>query len=267
MSTHPQIRVNVITLALSALLGVGMLAGCTGGGSLQPATAPTGQATESAPTLVDAAVGAVLSAGSVHVNWVQTGPSYSLTESIDVTASGGRDVVTANETDYTTILFIDGVAYVEADQPGLEAVFHLPAYAAEEFWDEWIAVRSGEKLGSLSYDDLAEGMTLSSVANVVQICGACTLTAPTTVAGQRALSVQAPAQADDHLPASARFAVHDRQLAAEADAGRAAGRQQHHEPDLVQRVARDRAPERADGHDLRPAGHYRRERHLIARIG
>jgi hypothetical protein len=208
MSTHPQFRVNVITLALSALLGVAVLAGCTGGGSLQPAPAPTGQATESAPTLVDAAAGAVLSAGSVHINWVQTGPSSSLTESVDVTASGGRDVVTANETDHATILFIDGVAYVEADQPGLEAIFNLSAYVAEEFWDEWIAVRSGEKLGSLSYDDLTEGMTLSSVADVVQVCGACTLTAPTTVAGQRALSVQAPAPADDHAPASARFVLY-----------------------------------------------------------
>jgi hypothetical protein len=204
MSAHRQTRVNTIKLTLLALLGLGALAGCAGG-LLRPAgTVPTSQATESAPTLVDAAAGAVLSAGSVHVDATTISPSGSLTQSADVTASGGRSVITANKTEHVTVLFTGGVAYVEANLAFLENIFEVPATQAEYYWDEWIAVRSGEKLGLETYDDLTNGMTLSSLANQLQICGACTLTSPTTVAGQPVFGVQAPLPADQQAPASAR---------------------------------------------------------------
>src|SRR5436309_1996088 len=72
MSTHRRPRANAIALTASALLGLGMLAGCTaGGGSASPsaASAPAASAPAmSAPRLFSAALAALRAGGSVHVD-------------------------------------------------------------------------------------------------------------------------------------------------------------------------------------------------------
>lgn len=215
MSTHPQTRVNAITLTLLAVLGVGALAACVGDGATRaPASAPA-QATESAPTLVDAAAGAVLSAGSVHLDETVIEPNASLTESADVTATGGRAVLTEDKTGHATALVIGGVVYIDANQAGLENMFGVSADAAEQFRDQWIAVQNGEKLGSDSYDHIIAGMSLAGIANQLLICGACTLAAPTTIAGQPVVGVQVPPPPGQQAPASARnvlYVTDDSQL-------------------------------------------------------
>jgi hypothetical protein len=208
MSTHPQTRVNAITLTLLAVLGVGALVACVGDGSTRAAASAPAHATESAPALADAAAGAVLSAGSVHVDETVIEPTVSLTESVDITATGGRAVLTEGKTGHATALVIGGVVYIDANQAGLEDMFGVSADAAGLFRDQWIAVRNGEKLGSDGYDNLIAGMSLASLANQLLICGACALAAPATIAGQPVLGVQVPLAAGLQAPASARTVLY-----------------------------------------------------------
>jgi hypothetical protein len=233
MTTHRQTGVNAITLTISALLGLGALgalAGCSGGSSSAPPTAsgtapasgtasaagPTasaGPATggavgKSATALFSGALAALRAGGSVHVDVQDSSTNGSVNSSDDATASGGRQVITVDGTGHATILFIAGVGYVRADARGLADLFELPRDQAGEFADQWIALRPGNKLGQSTYDDVTAGITLSSVATELAPGGTLSLTAPTTIAGQRVVAVQAPFPASAKLPASARSVLY-----------------------------------------------------------
>ena len=67
-----------------------------------------------------------------------------------------------------------------------------------------IALKSGEKLGASSYDDVTAGITLASVASELQLTGTPAPSAPTSIGGQRVVGVQAPMPASAQLPAAAR---------------------------------------------------------------
>jgi hypothetical protein len=188
MRPHPRTRSNAAGLGL-ALLGLAALAGCTG--SAPPATAKATQATQSATAMLDESVGALLSAGTVHFSLNEYTQGESSTSSGDLTPTSGRAVITYNKTEHETIMFIGGAAYVWADEQVLESVFGVPAVQARLFWGEWIVVKSGEKLGTQTYAELVHGMTLSTMASQLLLCGPCTLTAPVT-AGQREVGVRVP---------------------------------------------------------------------------
>jgi len=229
MSTHRQTPANAITLTIAALLGLGALAGCSGGGAASPAA--TGRASQtgssagpsgssagsasgapaaaspggkSAPVLLRDTLAALRAGGSVHVDMTDNSPQSSLVYSDDATASGGRQVITIDRTGHATILFIAGVGYVQANASGLAAIFDLPQQLAGQFADQWIALRPGDKLGLSTYDDVTSGITLSSVATELGSNGTPKLTAPGIVAGQRVVGVQVPLPAGQQLPAAAR---------------------------------------------------------------
>ena len=227
MSTHRQTPANAITLTIAALLGLGALAGCSGGGASPAAsgranqTGPTSHtgssaapasgapaaaspAGKSAPVLLRDTLAALRAGGSVHVDMTDTSPQSSLVYSDDATASGGRQVITIDRTGHATILFIAGVGYVQANANGLAAIFDVPQQLADQFADQWIALRPGEKLGLSTYDDVTAGITLSSVATELGPNGTPTLAAPGIVAGQRVVGVQVPLPAGQQLPATAR---------------------------------------------------------------
>jgi hypothetical protein len=126
----------------------------------------------------------------------------------DATASGGRQVITVDGTGHATILFINGVGYVQADAVSLVDLFQLPQAQAEQVAEQWIALRPGNKLGESTYDDVTGGITLSSVATELAPAGHPSLTAPTTVDGQRVLAVRAPLPASSQLPATARAVLY-----------------------------------------------------------
>jgi hypothetical protein len=203
MRRHPRTRSNTIGLGL-ALLGLTALTGCTG--SAPPATPKATQAAQSATAMLDESVGALLSAGTVHIRFNQYIRGEAYTTSTDVTPTSGREVITYNKTEHATIMFIGGAAYVWADEQALESVFGVPAVQAAVFWGEWIVVKSGEKLGTTTYAELVNGMTLSAMASELLLCGTCTLTAPVTVAGQREVGVWVPVTitGQKKVPASAR---------------------------------------------------------------
>jgi hypothetical protein len=140
----------------------------------------------------------------VHVDLTDSSPHGSLVYSDDATASGGRQVITIDRTGHATILFIAGVGYVQANASGLAAIFDVPQQLADQFADQWIALRPGEKLGLSTYDDVTAGITLSSVATELGPNGTPTLAAPGIVAGQRVVGVQVPLPAGQQLPATAR---------------------------------------------------------------
>jgi hypothetical protein len=234
MSTHRQTPANAITLTIAALLGLGALAGCSGGGASPAAsgranqTGPTSHtgssagpsgssaapasgapaaaspAGKSAPVLLRDTLAALRAGGSVHVDMTDTSPQSSLVYSDDATAGGGRQVITIDRTGHATILFIAGVGYVQANARGLAAIFNVPQQLADQFAGQWIALRPGEKLGLSTYDDVTAGITLSSVATELGPNGTPTLAAPGIVAGQRVVGVQVPLPAGQQLPATAR---------------------------------------------------------------
>jgi hypothetical protein len=213
---------NVITLTVSALLGLGTLAGCTSGGSGSApptASAPAARATPAAPatrspaapaglppagmsaaSLVSAARAALTAGGSVHVDITARSPGSLVAFSDDATASGGRQVITVDGTGHATILLIGGVDYVRADAETLQAFFQASLQQAEQAAGRWISLRPGETLGASTYDDVTAGITLSSVAQELQFSGTPTKAAPATIAGQPVIGVQAPLPASDSLP-------------------------------------------------------------------
>jgi hypothetical protein len=218
MSTHRQTRANAITLTISALLGLGALAGCSGNGAPPAATLSPSQtrpsagsaaapapAAKTAPALLHDTLAALRSGGSVHVDISSSTPDGSIVYSDDATANGGRQIATVDKTGHVTILFIAGVGYVKADANGLADLFQLAQPQADQFAGQWIALRPGDKLGLSTYDDVTAGITLSSVASELQPSGGTTkLAAPATIAGQRVLALQEPLPASSQFPATAR---------------------------------------------------------------
>lgn len=210
MNAHRQARVNAITLTASALLGLGMLAGCTSGGSSAAPPAATATAARATPAtsvsamsaagLQGAALAAVRAGGSVHVDITSHGPDGTVTYSDDATANGGRQVITFEGAGHATILLIDGVDYVQADAQALHGFFQAPLAQAERAAGQWISLRPGEKLGANTYDDVTAGITLASVATELEVGRPLSKTAPATVAGQPVIGVQAPLPASDGLP-------------------------------------------------------------------
>ena len=224
MSTIRPTRVNAVTLTLSALLGLGTLAGCGSTASstaLPSATAPvspsaptisatasSAPATMSASSLLSAALSSLRSAGSVHVDVTGALPGGSVTFSDDATATGGRQLVTFDGTGHATILLIGGVGYVQADAQTLAGFFDVPQAQAAQAAGQWISLQPGEKLGMSTYDDVTAGITLSSVAQEVQLTGPLTKTAPATVAGGPAIGVEATPPAADDMPAGAKMLLY-----------------------------------------------------------
>lgn len=206
MSTHRRHPANAITFTVSALLGLGILAGCTSGGSgsgsptASAARSPAAAAGMSAAALLSAARAAVTSGGSVHLDIASRSTGGLVAFSDDATAGGGRQVITFNGTGRATILLIDGVDYVQADAETLQGFFEVPLQQAAQAAGQWISVRQGEKIGSSAYDDITAGITLSSVAQELQFAGKLSKSAPATVAGQPVIGVQAPLPASDAMP-------------------------------------------------------------------
>jgi hypothetical protein len=211
MNTHRPAQANAIARTAAALLGLGLLAGCTAGGSgsaVPPAaTAPAAPATPSASApamsaarLLSGALAALRAGGSVHVDITSDAPDGSVAFSDDATGSGGRQVITFDGTGHATILLIDGVDYVQADAQALQGFFQAPLAQAEQAAGRWVSLRPGEKLGTSTYDDVTAGITLSSVATELQVGSPLSTTAPATVAGQPVIGVQAPLPASDNLP-------------------------------------------------------------------
>jgi hypothetical protein len=214
MNAHHPARANAIALTASALLGLGMLAGCTSAGSSAApptAAASAGRATPTAGShaaaapalpatrLLSAAIAAVRAGGSVHMDITGKAAGHPETVSADATNTGGRQVITYG-TGHATVLLIDGVGYVQADAQTLEGIFQATQAQAEQAAGQWVSLRPGEKLGLSTYDDVTAGITLSSIAQQMEVSGVLSKTAPTTVDGQAVIGVLAPLPASDGLP-------------------------------------------------------------------
>ena len=219
MNTQRPAQANAITRTAAALLGIGMLAGCTAGGSsaarpaasapaagaTPPSARPSSSATAPAMTasgLFSSARAALRSGGSVHVDITSDTAGDSVVFSDDATSNGGRQEITLDGNGHATILLIDGVDYVRADAAALQGFFQATLPQAEQADGRWISLHPGEKLGTSTYDDVTAGITLSSVATELQLSGTLSKTPATTVAGQPVIGVQAPLPASDGAPAA-----------------------------------------------------------------
>jgi hypothetical protein len=153
---------------------------------------------------VAAAVAELKAGGSVHVNITSDTGGATITFSQDSTAAGGRQEMTFDGVGHATVLLISGVGYLQADEAGLMGFFGVSQSDAARFTDKWISVRAGQKIGSTTYAQLTDGITLSSVASELAITGPYTAVADATVAGQRTFRVQGHAPASQHAPSTAR---------------------------------------------------------------
>jgi hypothetical protein len=219
---------------LATLAGVALLAGCSG---TKPAPVPTAPgssgpvssasagsspaantsaaaspaATAASPgsaTAVVAASLAALKAGrTVHITIRTVLSNGSITYSDDATADSGRQYITLSTGGKVTVLYVGGVGYVEGNAQGLAGFMAVPLSQAQSLAGQWIAVHPGQELGESSYADIVAGITLSSVASEIALNAPLTLTAPASVAGQRAIGVQGRAPASEQLPASARVTL------------------------------------------------------------
>ena len=154
-----------------------------------------------------ASLAALKAGGAVHITISTVLPNGSITYSDDATADGGRQYITLSTGGNVTVLYVGGVGYVEGDAQGLAGVMAVPLSQAQSLAGQWIAVHPGQELGGSSYADIVDGVTLSSVASEIAVDAPLTLTAPATVAGQRAIGVQGRAPASEQLPASARVTL------------------------------------------------------------
>jgi hypothetical protein len=179
---------------MAALLGGGLLAGCghsapVAQGAASSATPVRSTVTAeptalSAPDLLSAAQAAVRSAGSVHADVTDTSDGATVRYTDDATATGGREVVTIGQTRLVTFLLINRIGYVQGTAAGLEAFAKLTGQQAQQFADQWIEVRPGQKLGSLTFSDVTEVLSLPSIASVFTLSGTPSLVKPTTIGGQ-----------------------------------------------------------------------------------
>ncbi len=159
----------------------------------------------SAAAVAAASLAALKAGRAVHITISTTLSNGSVTYSDDATADGGRQYITLSTGGRVTVLYVGGVGYVEGNAQGLALSFMaVPLSQAQSLAGEWIAVHPGQDLGASSYADIVDGITLSSVAAEIALDAPLTLTAPATVAGQRAIGVQGRAPASEQLPASAR---------------------------------------------------------------
>ncbi|HUN36241.1 MAG TPA: hypothetical protein VMU95_29940 [Trebonia sp.] len=223
---------------LAALAGLGLVAGCTGGGGTSTTPAPKASRSagpaapgsspvagapasptvapaatplsprQSPPAVLAAALAALKDGPAVHVGISATTSQGAITFSDDANARGGRQLITTSYGGSVTILFIAGVGYVQGNAVGLVGLDEVPQSQAQSEAGRWISISPGEELGQDSYDDVVDGITLSSVASELSITGPLTLTGPTTVAGQSAIAVQGRAPASMQLPATARVTLY-----------------------------------------------------------
>lgn len=212
--------------ALAALAGLGLLAGCTSGsgatttpvpestgatstapaGGTSPATtAPSSGGAASAE--LSAAIAALKAGPTLHLDASTTTTQGTITYSDDATASGGRQDITSSTGIQIKILYVGGVGYVLGNAVGLADFMGVSPAEAQREAGRWIAVRPGEELGQNTYDDIVDGITLSSVATEITVAGPLTETGPTTVSGQQVIVVTGGAPASDQLPSSARVTL------------------------------------------------------------
>lgn len=151
---------------------------------------------------------AALKAGrAVHITISTTLSNGSITYSDDATADGGRQYITLSTGGDVTVLYVGGVGYVKGSAQGLAGFMQVPLAQAQSLAGQWIAVHPGQELGGSSYADIVAGITLSSVASEIALAAPLTLTAPATVAGQRAIGVLGRVPASQQPPASARVTL------------------------------------------------------------
>jgi hypothetical protein len=191
----------MIVIAAAALAG---LAGCTSGGgqasgqpsgnaaraSSSPAASGTPAPTTSAAEILDRAMAALRSAGSAHITFVSKDGSQTSVISQDSGTDGGRQVITIDGNGHTTVLFLGGVGYVEANETALTTYYGFAANETGSLPGRWISFQPGAMAGGTGWSAVTSGITLASVASEVTLTGALTLTGPTRIDGHSVIGMR-----------------------------------------------------------------------------
>jgi hypothetical protein len=146
------------------------------------------------------ALAALKSGHAVHVDITNAGPQGTITFSDEATANGGRQIITTSDGGHVTILYIAGAAYVSGNGAGLVGFMGVSAAQAPALVNRWIVVHPGQSLGQNTFSDIADGITLSSVASELEVGSPLTLTTPTYADGQRVIGVRGSVPSSPQSP-------------------------------------------------------------------
>jgi len=173
-------RSTLVTLvALLVLIVVGVVAYLLskGSGSSSLADDPASQ-------VLSLSTSAMQSAGSVHVATTIRASGQVTTYVTDAASAFGQQVITAGGSRVTTIA-VGGIAYVNANQTAMTALFGRPVATAQQFASRWLSFPASD----VAYKQIVATLTLSSLIEQVLPTGSLSTTGATEVDGKPVVAV------------------------------------------------------------------------------
>lgn len=157
--------------------------------------APTPRGKQTAATLLDSALSAMLAKQSVHLACTTTSSTGVSTESMGVGVASGRDASSEGDVSIVNML-VDGIAYISTNTAGIFAAQGIPQAEAEKLaGGEWLSIRPGQSYGHvyLDYSNAIEGMTIADQADFLRLTGSLKRTGATWAQGASVYGVSGDA--------------------------------------------------------------------------
>jgi hypothetical protein len=192
--------------ALATLSGLvlagGLAAGCSGSGPQPPHQ--SGLAALSPQQILAKADAAAKTAGSLHFSSTTRQGPTSIDFNDDSDPGGGRQDVTMSDGGQMTVLLISGIGYVNGNAAALSGFLGLTDAVSAQLAGHWISFSPG----SPGYQQVADGVTTSSVLREIAPASPLTKTARQTVDGQAVVGVRGPAPASDQMPKGSKITLY-----------------------------------------------------------
>jgi hypothetical protein len=182
---------KILAGVLGALMAV-TAASCSSGGTTAKSskssspTATVGSLSgKTAAEILTAATASAKKTGSAHYVLTAVEGSSSQTISGDASETQGQQTVVQGA-QKIEVIYTGGVAYVRGNSGGLTSAMGFTAAVAATYANKWIAVHSTDSL----FKSIVSAVTLAGTLAQLNPTGDLTLTAPTTVAGRKAIGVK-----------------------------------------------------------------------------
>jgi hypothetical protein len=170
---RPDVRTGVILGLAGLTAGMILLAGCDG---TKQVPAPPGHAAQTLARVL----ALTRAAGTVHISVQARQGPFTATYSSDAGVNAGRQKVTAGDGGKATILEVNGVGYLQANEKALAGFLGIPQALARRYAGRWISFRAGDP----RYQQVVSGVTIGSVAEELALTSPVSPVGTTTVDGQ-----------------------------------------------------------------------------------
>jgi hypothetical protein len=144
------------------------------------------------------AVSAVRAAGSVRLtaHTASASGSKAVTFTDDISATGGRELITTNGGGRATFLLIAGIGYLQGNAAALENYYGVPASAATQLIGRWISFRQGDQ----GYQQLTSQLRFSYFIDEISLSAPLTRRGSGLVDNQPAVGVHGGASEATSAP-------------------------------------------------------------------